>query len=295
MKTGLVTDPLFAEHDTGPGHPERAERLPAIARHIAGLDLTRVEPRDANMAELEAAHDPDYLRATRDAIAGGADRLDADTVTCPVSFRAAVRAAGGALALADAWLAGRIEAGFAAVRPPGHHACRGRAMGFCLINNMAVLALYLKARGKRVAIVDWDVHHGNGTQDILWEEPEIGYCSLHQSPLYPGSGAASETGAGNILNLPLPAGCGDREYLTVFDDKVLPWLTQRDPEVVLISAGFDAHRRDPLAGMRLSSGAFGEFTTRLLRWPLLSLLEGGYDLEGLGESVHAHLQALIEA
>ena len=167
-------------------------------------------------------------------------------------------------------------------------------MGFCLFNNVAVLARFLQARGKRVCIVDWDVHHGNGTQDIFWDDAEVGYCSLHQSPLYPGTGAANETGAGNIFNIPLRGGLGDNEYLEVFDTEVVPWVEARTPDIVLVSAGFDAHAQDPLAGMQLSSAVFGEFTRRLVQWPILSLLEGGYDLDGLGEGVMQHVQALVD-
>ena len=228
-------------------------------------------------------------------IAGGATHLDADTSVCPASFRAAVRSAGAALALGEAWLAGRIEAGFSCARPPGHHACRALAMGFCIFNNVAVLARFLHAAGKAVAILDWDVHHGNGTQDIFWDDAEVGYCSLHQSPLYPGTGYADETGAGNILNLPLRGGSGRSEYLAEIDSRVIPWLEDRAPDVLLVSAGFDAHIRDPLAGMGLVDDDFAEFTRRLgARWPILGLLEGGYDLEGLSTSVRAHLQALID-
>jgi len=225
-------------------------------------------------------------------VARGAGSLDADTIVCAGSWDAAVRAAGAALSLGEAWLDGRIDNGFACVRPPGHHAERRRAMGFCLLGNVSILAYFLAERGKRVAIVDWDVHHGNGTQDILWDEPEIGFCSLHQWPLYPGTGRESETGAGNVLNLPMDPGSGDSEYGAVFDARVVPWLEERRPDVVLVSAGFDAHARDPLASQELSSEAFGEFTKKLARWPVLSVLEGGYDLTALEESVRAHLAAL---
>ena len=293
MRTGLVTDPIFARHLTGPAHPERPERLPAILAAMAGLELAEVAPRDATRAELEAAHDADYVTWLGERIAKGAGHLDADTAVSSDSYAAAVRAAGAALALGEAWLAGDIETGFACVRPPGHHACRGRAMGFCLLNNIAVLARFLHAQGRRVCIVDWDVHHGNGTQDIFWTDPEIGYCSLHQFPFYPGSGAAQETGAGNILNVPLPAGSGSAEYRAAFEEKVLPWLESRAPDVVCVSAGFDAHLRDPLAQMRLDSDDFAAFTRMLLTRPLLSVLEGGYHLEGLASSVRAHLEALL--
>jgi len=295
MRTGLCTDPLFALHDTGPGHPERPERLAAAGRVLAGLDLVPIGPRDAGRAELEAVHAPAYLDALEARIAAGETQLDPDTVACRASWRAALRAAGAGLALAEALLEGRIQAGFGLVRPPGHHACRSRAMGFCLLNNVAVLARFLQARGKRVAIVDWDVHHGNGTQDIFEDDPEVGYLSLHQSPLWPFTGFREEKGAGNIRNIPLPPGSGDAVYEMAFDEEVLPWVDERAPDVLLISAGFDAHARDPLANMNLSSEAFGAFTHKLLGRPILSLLEGGYDLTGLGGAVHAHVLALVEA
>ncbi|MGH7163791.1 MAG: histone deacetylase family protein, partial [Planctomycetota bacterium] len=191
-------------------------------------------------------------------------------------------------------LAGRIEAGFACVRPPGHHACRARAMGFCLLNNVAVLARALQHAGRRVAVVDWDVHHGNGTQDIFRDDAGVGFVSLHQSPLYPWSGTEEERGAGNVVNVPLAAGCGDAEYLAAFEAEVLPFLQERCPDVVLVSAGFDAHARDPLAQMELTSAAFGEFTRLLRGRPILSVLEGGYDLDALSSSVRAHVGALVE-
>jgi acetoin utilization deacetylase AcuC-like enzyme len=168
-------------------------------------------------------------------------------------------------------------------------------MGFCIFNNAALLARLLADRGKRVCIVDWDVHHGNGTQDVFEAAPEIGFCSLHQHPLYPGTGFAHERGAGNVLNLPLPAGCGDAEYLAVFERSVLPWVAARKPDVLVVSAGFDAHRDDPLAGMELSSEAYGRFTEMLLGRPILGVLEGGYDLGALGESARAHVEALVRA
>ena len=269
--------------------------MQAVLEALAGLPLTHVASRDASVEELSAAHTEGYAARIKERIEAGEGHLDTDTTVCPQSYAAAVRAAGSALALGEALLAGEIEAGFACIRPPGHHACKHRAMGFCLFNNVAVLARFLNAHGKSVCIVDWDVHHGNGTQDIFKDDAAVGYCSLHQSPLYPGTGAANETGAGNILNLPMRSGLGDREYLEAFDQRVVPWVYERAPDILLISAGFDAHRDDPLAGMRLSSAAFGEFTRRLLGRPILSLLEGGYDLEGLAGGVQAHVQALVDA
>ena len=273
MRTGLATDPLFTSHDTGPGHPERPERLSALQREIEDLDLVPVEARDAAFEELTAVHEPEYVRGLERSIAAGATALEADTLVGPTSYRAAVRAAGAGLALAEALVDGRIEAGFAAVRPPGHHACRAKAMGFCLLNNAAILARFLDRHGKSVCIVDWDVHHGNGTQEIFQSAPEVGYCSLHQWPLYPGTGAAAETGAGNLLNLPLPEGSDDVRYGAAFEDVVVPWIEERNPDVVVVSAGFDAHRLDPLGGMALPSDAFAAFTRRLARRPVLSVLD----------------------
>ncbi|MHC4547911.1 MAG: histone deacetylase family protein [Planctomycetota bacterium] len=293
MRTGLATDPVLLRHDTGPGHPESAARLPAILNRIKDLDLLTVAARDATPAELEAAHEPQYVAWVKERLEQGATHFDVDTVVGRGSYAAAVRAAGAALALAEALQDGRIEAGFACVRPPGHHACRARAMGFCLFNHVAVLARFLQARGRRVCVVDWDVHHGNGTQDILWDVPEIGYCSLHQYPHYPGTGAPDESGAGNILNIPMEPGSDGARYLTAFEDEVLPWLDARAPDVVCLSAGFDAHAHDPLAEMRLTAEDYAALTRRLLGRPLLSVLEGGYDLEGLADSVRAHLEVLI--
>jgi len=295
MRTGLVTDPLFLRHLTGPGHPERPERLPAVLKSLEGLDLVPVAPRDATRGELEGVHEARYIDAIERAIEGGARALDADTAVCRDSYAAAVRAAGAGLALAEAWLEGRIEGGFGAVRPPGHHACPAESMGFCLFNNVAIAARFLAARGKRVAILDWDVHHGNGTQAIFWRDPSVRFLSLHQYPLWPMTGRRDERGAGNIFNIPMPPRSGDAEYLEAFDREVVPWLEEGKPDVLLVSAGFDAHAADPLAQQRLSTGTFAEFTKKVARQPVLSFLEGGYDLDALGASARAHVAALIEA
>jgi acetoin utilization deacetylase AcuC-like enzyme len=295
MRTGLATDPLFLRHLTGVGHPERPERLPAVLKALEGLDLVPVAPRDATRGEIEGVHEPGYIDAVRGAIAAGARELDADTAVCRDSYAAAVRAAGTGLALAEAWLAGRIEAGFAAVRPPGHHACPAKSMGFCLFNNVAIAARFLVTRGKRVSILDWDVHHGNGTQEIFRDDPAVRFLSLHQFPLWPMSGRREERGAGNIFNIPMPPGSGDEEYLDAFDREVLPWLEEGKPDVLLVSCGFDAHARDPLAQQRLSTGAFARFTEKVARQPVLSFLEGGYDLGALAASARAHVEALVAA
>ena len=295
MRTGFLFDPLYANHLTGPGHPERPERLDAILGESRDLDLIRIPARDATFEELHTVHEEGYPARIRDRIKAGESMLDADTAVSAGSFRAAIRAAGGALALGEAFHAGRVEAGFACLRPPGHHACRDRAMGFCLFNNAALLARALSENNHRVCIVDFDVHHGNGTQDIFEDDPEVGYCSLHEHPLYPGTGSETETGAGNLLNIPLPAGSGIETYRAAFEKRVLPWIEGRAPDVIVLSAGFDAHELDPLARMRLATNDYATLTRMLATRPVLSLLEGGYDLEALGGSVQAHLQALIEA
>jgi acetoin utilization deacetylase AcuC-like enzyme len=295
MKTGLVSDPLCSLHDPGPGHPERPERLDAVLAGAEGLPLVSIEARDATFDELAAAHDPAYVRGLEERTRGRAVRLDPDTATSEHSWDAAVRAAGAALALGEAWLDGRIEAGFAAVRPPGHHACRARAMGFCLLNNVAVLARFLQARGRRVAIVDWDVHHGNGTEDIFRDDAQVGYASLHQYPLYPGTGSADDGDGAHVLNLPLPPGSGDEEYRWVWEDRLLPWLAERDPEVVLLSAGFDAHRLEHLASQTLETDTFAWFTRTLAGRPVLAVLEGGYNLEALRDGVRVVLEELLAA
>ncbi len=292
MKTALVTDSLFFNHETGPGHPERAARLRAVLDALQDLDLVRIPARDATYDEIARAHDPAHAPHIAGQLRDGARQLDNDTVVGPGSLEAALRAAGAALALGEAWLEGHVDNGFAAVRPPGHHATPSRAMGFCLFNNVAILARMLAAAGRRVAIFDWDVHHGNGTQDIFFNDASVGYASVHQAPLYPGTGRATEVGAGNILNRPLPAGTRGDAYVALVQDEIIPWLEERAPDVVLISAGFDAHTRDPLGGMEVEAEHFAQMTKDLMRWPCLSVLEGGYDLDGLAESARAHVMAL---
>ena len=296
MATGRCTDAdLFLRHDTGPGHPERPARLTAILDAVADLSWTDVPPRDATRDELLAVHDAAYLDALERRIADGARALDADTVVSADSWRAAVRAAGAALALGEAWFAGTIANGFAFVRPPGHHACRNRAMGFCLLGNVAILARFLHAKARRVAIVDWDVHHGNGTQDALERDDGVGFVSLHQMPLWPGTGRASECGIGNVVNVPMAPGSGDAEYLAAFDETVVPFVESRAPDVVIVSAGFDAHLADPLAQCRVTTEGFGAMADRLAsRWPVLAVLEGGYDLAALAASVRVVSGTLIE-
>jgi acetoin utilization deacetylase AcuC-like enzyme len=314
MATGLVTHPDYLKHDAGRGHPESPERLKAIEAHLhkTGLmdQLTAVavaHPDEAGLAPwIDAAHAAGYRDALHRAVPPqGIRYLDADTGLSPGSWPAALAAVGGALSAVDEVISGRVNNVFCAVRPPGHHAESGRGMGFCLFNNVAIAARYLQRRHKvgKVAIVDWDVHHGNGTQEIFYNDPTVLYVSTHQHPLFPGTGSEAETGKGAgkgfTRNCPMPAGRDDDDYAAVFVKTVIPTLKAFGPEFILISAGFDAHRDDPLAGMNVTETGFGEFT-RLVRQVadhsahgrIVSCLEGGYNLPALARSVEAHLLAL---
>jgi acetoin utilization deacetylase AcuC-like enzyme len=302
-RTGIVTDETFLEHDTGAGHPERADRLRAIHRWLEQQkpdDWIRVAARDASAEELARVHIPEHVQRVAATAGVSHYAFDADTPVSPRSFAAARRAAGGVLALVDAVMAGTVKNGFAFVRPPGHHAERDRAMGFCLFNNVALAAAHLRVahRIERVLVVDWDVHHGNGTQHAFYRDPSVLFLSTHQYPFYPGTGAAREVGAGEgegfTLNLPFPAGYGDAEYVQSFLEIVEPVARRFQPQFVLVSAGFDAHRRDPLAGMEVTEAGFAKLARVLLRVArdvcggrLVAVLEGGYDLEGLTRSVAA--------
>jgi acetoin utilization deacetylase AcuC-like enzyme len=301
----LVDDPLFCEHLAPAGHPERPERLHAARAAIAHaeLDLRRVDlaTRSATNDELARVHAQQYLHQL-DQLAGRSGYLDEDTFYSEASVAAARAAAGAALVITDALLDRRADFGLALVRPPGHHARPSGAMGFCLLNNVAVAAAHARARGaERVAIVDFDVHHGNGTQEIFYADPSVLYLSLHQSPLYPGTGATSERGSaegvGYTVNVPLSAGAGDNVYAAAVERIVAPVLEAYRPELVLFSAGFDAHSRDPLAQMQMSDDGFRALVRRALA--VLApgvgvglMLEGGYDLLGLGQSLGAVLEGL---
>ena len=312
MKVGLVCDPCFEEHNTGPGHPEMPARLARLREELeqSGLRERCLEIRPVAVEDgmLLRVHDAGHVERVRTACAAGSRFLDSmDTVISAESERVARLAAGSAVELARAVAAGELDRGFAALRPPGHHAERDLAMGFCLFNNVAVVARDLLAGGSvsRVLIVDWDVHHGNGTQHIFEEDPDVFYYSLHQWPLYPGTGERSETGrgsgAGTTLNSPLPPGAGDDEFLRSLREELIPAAERFGPEFVLISAGFDAHVRDPLGGLAVSTQGYVEATqllcdlaTRLAGGRLVSLLEGGYDLDALADSVAAHLTVLLD-
>jgi acetoin utilization deacetylase AcuC-like enzyme len=305
MKTGIVTDDCYLEHDAGAGHPERPERLRAIGRFLRSQpapNWVRVPARDASGEELARIHVPEHVERVAATARLARFAFDADTPACPRTFAAARRAAGGVLALVDAVMERRVSNGFALVRPPGHHAERDRAMGFCFFNNVALAAAHLRAAHglRRVLIVDWDVHHGNGTQHSFYRDPSVLFVSSHQYPFYPGTGAAREIGAGEgegfTLNLPFPAGYGDAQYVQAFLDVVEPVARRFAPEFILISAGFDAHRRDPLAGMDVTENGFAMLARMLLRTArevsrdrVVAVLEGGYDLEGLTRSIGAVL------
>jgi len=308
--TGFVYHPACVAHDPGRGHPERPDRLRAIEARLAGSGLAqalaRHAARPARIEELERVHGRAHVEHVCAASARGGGRLDGDTSVSAASFEAALRAAGGTLEACERVLAGTWSNAFVAVRPPGHHAERDEAMGFCLFNNVAVAAAALRAAGlARVAILDWDVHHGNGTQHLFERDPSVFYASLHQWPLYPGTGAADERGLGpgegTTRNCPQPAGAGEREWLGALEREILPELAAFAPEFVLISAGFDAHRLDPLAATNLTEHAYAEMSARMLELAathasgrLVAVLEGGYHLEALAASVETCLGALVE-
>ncbi len=308
MRTALVVDHRYEAHDPGPGHPESPARIRAILEALSQYrraGLSRLAPRPATAEELMLNHVPAHLARVAATAGRPHYAFDADTPTSALSFETARLAAGGYLALLDAIMAREVENGFALVRPPGHHAEADRAMGFCLFNNVAIGARYLRQRFaiRRVLIVDWDVHHGNGTQDSFWDDPDVLYISTHQYPFYPGTGAAAEVGsgaaAGRTINLPLPAGCGDDEYVAAFTDLVIPIAAQFRPEFVLVSAGFDPHCRDPLAGMTVTDEGFRAMARLLVRLAerhaegrLAAILEGGYDLRALQTAVPAVLDEL---
>lgn len=306
MTTRLYTHPIYLEHLTPPGHPERPDRLRAIQRVLEDerfAYLERVEAPMGDEATILYAHPESHLEKVRKAIPEeGLARIDADTSASPKSWEAALTAIGAANAAVDDVFTGRADNVFVAARPPGHHAEKATAMGFCFFNNAAIAARHAQRRhgAERVAIVDWDVHHGNGTQDIFWDDPTVLYCSTHQMPLYPGTGARDETGAGNIVNAPLSPGSGGDAFREAFRTRVLPAIDDFRPDLIIVSAGFDAHHRDPLAELNLAEQDFdwatGELMDRAGRHAgnrLVSLLEGGYDLHGLAFSVAAHVRRLM--
>ena len=308
MKVGLYDDPVFLEHDAGAGHPERPERLAALRDGIrrSGLEprVELVAPREATRDELLRVHTAEHIAAVA-ATAGGTRQFDPDTQAGPHSYAAALKAAGAVTDAVERVLDGRLDRAFCLVRPPGHHAEADGAMGFCLFNNVAVAAAHALARGRsRVAIIDFDVHHGNGTQHAFESDRRVLYVSSHAYPFYPGTGALAETGRGEgrgfTVNLPLPAGMGDGDYARIYRDVVEPIGRAFDADLVLVSAGFDAFGGDPLAPMALTANGYSELAVVCLaiaagaaRGRAVFVLEGGYDLRGLAASGAAVMRALL--
>jgi acetoin utilization deacetylase AcuC-like enzyme len=307
--TGIVKDPVYLQHEMGSFHPESPDRLYVIYKMLekAGsrLNLKEIPSRGATIEEIATNHDPDYIHEIAATAGRPRTRLDPDTSTCAYSWEATSKAVGGLLNLVDAVVEGRVRNGFALVRPPGHHAEYRRAMGFCLFNNVALAARHFLNghHMRRVAVVDWDLHHGNGTQNAFYDTDEVLFLSMHQFPHYPGTGRLTEVGKdkgeGLTVNVPLEQGAGDAEYLTVFHMLVAPILEAYKPEIILVSAGFDAHKADPLGGMKLTEDGY-ELMTRMLMHlaanqcggRLVLTLEGGYNLDALRSSVERVLLCL---
>ncbi len=309
-RTGFIYHDRFLEHDTGPGHPERPDRLRSITNHLkeqhiwTTLQHPLIDPAPEEL--ILKVHTPEHVKFVRESCRRGIRLLDSgDTYVSPESYDVALLAAGGATAAVDAVMNGLLKNAFCALRPPGHHAERNRVMGFCLFNSIALAARYAQGRYslKRIAIVDWDVHHGNGTQEIFYADRSVLFISAHQYPLWPGTGARDEHGEGEgngyTRNIPMPPGSGEKEYVEAFTHEVVPALEAYRPELILISAGFDAHRDDPLANINLTEETFAILTALIMDVAesccdgrIVSLLEGGYNQQALGRSVEAHIRML---
>jgi len=313
MKTAIVHHPIYAKHDTGFGHPETPVRYTAVMEALkedAGFweSLTEITPEKASKGLIQAAHSPQHYKRVEGAIESGLDRLDADTVISFQSFDAALAAAGGAVAAVDAVMSGKVDNAFVAARPPGHHATSEHAMGFCLFNNVAVAARHAQNyKGiERVAIIDWDVHHGNGTQGIFYSDPTVHFFSMHQYPWYPGTGSRGESGQGrglgSTLNVPVKANTDAREQKRIFEAAIQDISRNFQPDFIFISAGFDGHLTDPLGHLRLENDDYISMTKTVMDWAneacdgrIVSVLEGGYNLDTLGGTVKAHVAAMSTA
>lgn len=308
--TGLVFDSLFVEHDTGWGHPESAGRAGAALAggEAAGesVKVVRLEARDATLDDVLLVHTAGYVASVESDCAEGAGTLrTGDTSVCSRSYEVAMRAVGGTLAAVDAVMTGVCRNAFCAVRPPGHHASSERGMGFCIFNNVAIAARHLQRHHglDRIVVADWDVHHGNGTQDVFYDDPSVFFFSTHQWPWYPGTGSASERGAGRgkaaTINVPLAAGSGGFEVLAAVREQLVPAMAEFKPQFVLVSAGFDSRAGDPLGGLMLRDADYANLTRVLMEIAdehaegrLVSVLEGGYDLAGLASAVESHVRTL---
>jgi acetoin utilization deacetylase AcuC-like enzyme len=303
-KVGYVYDPIYLKHDTGEGHPESPQRLISIEEHIKPLkkDLISIKPRKATAKEISLIHDTYYPQEIMDLCSGGGTYLDPDTVCSIFSYEAATYAVGAGLEAIDKIKNKEVERVFTAVRPPGHHAEKAKAMGFCIFNNIAISAKYAQKQGyEKVFIVDFDAHHGNGTQKAFYYDDTVFYFSTHQYPFYPGTGAKDEKGIGKgygfTYNVPLPAGTGDKTYTEIYSETLPKLVDKFNPDIILVSAGYDLHINDPLANLMVTTEGIGIIVENILKTkdvPFLFMLEGGYNLEALGESVKLTIEKMLE-
>jgi len=307
-KTGYISDPFYLKHKNEP-HPENPGRLNAIQKNIESSkyynNLTLIQPRKARVEDIAKIHGKEYIQSVENSCQNGVRNLDADTVISKDSYQAALLSAGAGLEAVDKILGGTVDNAFCAVRPPGHHAEQNKAMGFCLFNNVGVIARYAQNVHKleKVFIFDWDVHHGNGTQHSFYKDSSVYYSSIHQYPFYPGTGGVDETGTedglGANLNLPMRAHSCDADYMNAIEHKLIPVIQKFNPDLIIISAGFDAHTNDPLAQINLSTECYGKMTQKLMEIAndvcngrIISMLEGGYDYSALADSVQLHVETL---